>query len=71
MVNFLVIVFIVSLIYLSKVEMVKSYFSLMAVQGVLLFGLAFLELKEIHLVQLLFILCRDPGLQSDFCSLVL
>ena len=45
MVDFLVIIFIVTLIYLSKVEMVKSYFSLMAIQGVLLFGLIIYEWK--------------------------
>ena len=56
MINFLVVVFIISLIYLAKVEMVKSYFGLMALQGVLLFGLAYFELKETDLLQLIFIL---------------
>ena len=50
MINFLIILFIISLIYLAKVEMVKSYFTLMAGQGVLLFGLAYFELKEIDAI---------------------
>ncbi|MEO7990948.1 MAG: hypothetical protein ABI663_15475 [Chryseolinea sp.] len=71
MVDFLVIIFIVTLIYLSKVEMVKSYFSLMAIQGVLLFGLAYLELKEVKLVQLLFILVETLVFKAIFVPLFL
>ena len=71
MVDFLVIVFIVSLIYISKVEMVKSYFSLMAVQGVLLFGLAYFELKEGGMVQLLFILVETLVFKALFVPLFL
>ena len=56
MINFFIILFIITLIYLAKVEMVKSYFKLLALQGVLLFGLAFLELNEVNIIQLLFIL---------------
>jgi hydrogenase-4 component E len=66
MINFLVIVFIISLIYISKVEMVKSYFGLMALQGILLFGLAFLELKEVSIVQLLFILVETLVFKAVF-----
>ena len=66
MINFLVIVFIISLIYISKVEMVKSYFSLMAVQGVLLFGLAYFELKEVSIIQLLFILVETLVFKALF-----
>lgn len=66
MINLLVVIFIVSLIYLSKVEMVKSYFGLMALQGVLLFGLAYLELKETDLIQLLFILVETLLFKAAF-----
>jgi hydrogenase-4 component E len=66
MINFLVIVFIGSLIYISKVEMVKSYFGLMALQGILLFGLAFFELKEVSIVQLLFILIETLVFKALF-----
>lgn len=66
MINFLVIVFIISLIYIAKVEMVKSYFGLMALQGILLFGLAFLVLKENSIVQLLFILIETLVFKALF-----
>ena len=66
MINFVIILFIISLIYLAKVEMVKSYFPLMGAQGVLLFALASLELHETNVLQLLFILLetlyQDPSL---------
>lgn len=71
MINFLIIVFIVSLIYLAKVEMVKSYFSLMALQGVLLFGLAYLELKEIDLLHLILILLETLVFKAIFVPLFL
>ena len=71
MVNFIIILFIISLIYLAKVEMVKSYFSLMAIQGVLLFGLAFLELKEVNIIQLLFILFETLIFKAIFVPIFL
>jgi hydrogenase-4 component E len=71
MINFLVILFIVSLIYVSKVEMVKSYFSLMGLQGVLLFGMAYFELKEGGIVQLLFILVETLLFKALFVPLFL
>jgi len=71
MANFLVILFIISLIYISKVEMVKSYFSLMAAQGVILFGLAYLELKEGNIIQLLLILVETLIFKAIFVPLFL
>jgi len=71
MINFLVILFIISLIYISKVEMVKSYFSLMALQGVLLFGLAYFELKESGVIQLIFILVETLVFKAIFVPLFL
>ena len=71
MINFLIVVFIITLIYLAKVEMVKSYFSLMALQGVLLFGLAYFELKEIVLLQFLFILLETLIFKAIFVPLFL
>jgi len=71
MINLLIILFIISLIYLSKVEMVKSYFSLMAVQGVLLFGLAYFELKELDIVHLMFILLETFVFKAVFVPLFL
>lgn len=71
MVNFLIVLFIISLIYLAKVEMVKSYFTLMALQGTLLFGLAYFELKEIDVVHLLFILLETLVFKAIFVPLFL
>lgn len=71
MINFLIILFIISLIYLAKVEMVKSYFTLMAGQGVLLFGLAYFELKEIDVIHLLFILLETLVFKAIFVPLFL
>ncbi|MBK5279281.1 MAG: hypothetical protein JJE09_10520 [Bacteroidia bacterium] len=71
MINFLIILFIISLIYLAKVEMVKSYFTLMAFQGILLFGLAYFELKEIDLLHLLFILLETLVFKTLFVPLFL
>lgn len=71
MINFLIVLFIISLIYLAKVEMVKSYFTLMALQGVLLFGLAYFELKEIDLAHLLFILLETLIFKAIFVPLFL
>jgi len=66
MINFLIILFILSLIYLAKVEMVKSYFPLMAGQGVVLFFLALLELNQVDFVQLLFVLLETLIFKAIF-----
>ncbi len=71
MINLLIITFIITLIYLAKVEMVKSYFTLMGLQGVLLFGLAYFELKEIDIVHLLFILVETFIFKAVFVPLFL
>ena len=71
MINFLIVVFIIALIYISKVEMVKSYFSLMGLQGVLLFGLAYFELKGGGIIQLLFILVETLVFKALFVPLFL
>ncbi len=71
MINFLIVLFIISLIYLAKVEMVKSYFTLMALQGILLFGLAYFELKEIDLVHLVFILLETLVFKAIFVPIFL
>ncbi len=66
MVNFLIVVFIITLIYLSKVEMIKTYFSLMALQGIILFGLAYFELKELDILHLVFILLETLIFKTFF-----
>src|SRR6267142_6500303 len=71
MINFLVSVFIITLIYLAKVEMVKSYFTLMGVQGLILFGLAYFELEAIDMTHLLFILVETFIFKAVFVPLFL
>jgi hydrogenase-4 component E len=71
MINFLIVVFIITLIYLAKVEMVRSYFTIMALQGILLFGLAFFQLQEIVLGQLIFILLETLIFKAIFVPLFL
>lgn len=71
MVNFGIILFIMTLIYLAKVEMVKSYYTIMAIQGVLLFGLSFIELKGADLLQLVFILLETLVFKAIFVPLFL
>jgi hydrogenase-4 component E len=55
MLNFLVILFAISSIYLSIAERFRTYSRLIAIQGLLLFGIAFLELKEVSTANLIFV----------------
>jgi len=71
MINFIIILFIITLIYLTKAEMVKSYVQLMVIQGVLLFGLAYLELNEVKIVQLIFILIETLVFKAIFVPIFL
>lgn len=71
MINFVIILFIITLIYLAKVEMVKSYYPLMALQGVLLFSLAFLELQQIDALHLILILMETLVFKAIFVPLFL
>jgi hydrogenase-4 component E len=55
MLNLLIILFAITLFYFSVSERFRTYSMLIAVQGVLLFGMSFLELAEVHLVNFVFI----------------
>lgn len=56
MTTIFIIIFTISLIYLAVASRLLSYIQLLAVQGILLFGIAFLELKQINALNLVFIL---------------
>lgn len=56
MLNFLIILFAITLIYISIVERFRSFSRIIAVQGILLFGIAVLELKEVKLGSMIFII---------------
>lgn len=56
MINILLIIFSISLIYLAMANRMLTYIRIIAFQGVLLFGVAFIELIEINLLNLVFVL---------------
>ncbi|HEX8038406.1 MAG TPA: hypothetical protein VF490_04625 [Chryseosolibacter sp.] len=56
MTNTLLIVLIISLIYVVVANRLYTYIVILAVQGLVLFGVAFIELIEINIANLIFIL---------------
>jgi hydrogenase-4 component E len=56
MVNVLLIVFTISLLYLSIANRLMTYIKIISLQGFILFGVAFIELLEINTFNLAFIL---------------
>jgi hydrogenase-4 component E len=55
MFHLLIVLFAVTLVYISIAERFRSYAKLIAVQGFLLFGIALIELKTIDLANLIFV----------------
>lgn len=58
MITLLIVLFAFTLFYLSMAERFRSYASLIGVQGVLLFGIAFIELNEVNTLNLIFIVAE-------------
>jgi len=56
MTNILLITFAISLIYLGLANRLGSYINALVFQGIVLFGVAFIELIEINLINLVFVL---------------
>lgn len=56
MISILLITFTISLIYISMANRMMTYIRIIAFQGLLLFGVAFVELIEINVANLIFIL---------------
>jgi hydrogenase-4 component E len=56
MINVLLITFAMSLIYMSIANRMSSYILILAFQGLLLFGISFIELSEINTLNLVFVL---------------
>ena len=54
--NILLITFTITLIYLVVANRMMTYIRIIAIQGFLLFGIAFIELIEINMVNLVFVL---------------
>lgn len=55
MTTFLILLFSLTLIYISIAERFKTYAALIGVQGVILFGISFFELKHVDTLNLVFI----------------
>jgi hydrogenase-4 component E len=56
MINILLIAFTISLIYIAMANRMLTFIRIIAFQGLLLFGVAFVELIEINVVNLVFVL---------------
>lgn len=56
MTDLLLIIFIISLFYVSIANRLVTYVRVLALQGVLMFGVTFLELKDINTINLVLIL---------------
>lgn len=54
--NILLITFTITLIYLVVANRMMTYIRIISIQGFLLFGIAFIELIEINMVNLIFVL---------------
>jgi len=56
MIDVILLIFLMSLFYLSIANRLATYIKVLSVQGILLFIVAFYELKDINLLNLIFIL---------------
>jgi hydrogenase-4 component E len=56
MINVLLITFTISLLYLAIANRLLTYIKIIGFQGIILFGVAFIELSEINGINLIFIL---------------
>jgi hydrogenase-4 component E len=56
MTNVLLITFMISLLYLGIAHQLRTYIKILGLQGVLLFGIAFIELNQINALNLAFVL---------------
>ena len=64
MINILLIAFIISLLHMGLSKRLNTYIAVLAFQGILLFGVAFIELIEINVVNLLFVLLETIGFKT-------
>jgi len=58
MINYLIVLFAITLIYFSAAERLITYVKLIAFQGLLLCGIAVVELREVNIANLLFIVAE-------------
>ena len=56
MINILLVIFAISLLYMGIANRLTTYINILAVQGILLFGVSLIELIQINIINLIFIL---------------
>lgn len=71
MVNYLIVIFAITLIYFAAAERLNTYVRLLALQGLLLGGIAVIELKEVNLANLLFIVAETLFFKSTLLPYLL
>jgi hydrogenase-4 component E len=71
MINILLIIFTISLIYIGIANRLLTYIRIIAFQGYLLFGVAFIELIEINVVNLVFVLLETIVIKAILIPLFL
>ena len=71
MINILLIIFTISLIYIGIANRMLTYIRIIAFQGLLLFGVAFIELIEINVVNLIFVLLETIVIKAILIPLFL
>ncbi len=69
LINLIVVAYIVSLIYLAKVELLKTYVKILLVQGLIIFFVALAELKEVDILHLMFVLVETLVFKAIFVPL--
>src|SRR5687768_8311269 len=69
LINLIIVAYIVSLIYVSKVELLKTYVKILAIQGLIIFFVAIAELKEANLLQIIFVLIETLLFKAIFVPL--
>lgn len=69
LINLIIVGYIVSLIYLAKIELLKTYVKVLLIQGLIIFVVALAELKETDIVRLLFVLIETLVFKAIFVPL--
>ena len=69
LINLIIVGYIVSLIYLAKVELLKAYVKILFIQGMIIFFVALSELKEADVAHLLFVLIETLVFKAIFVPL--
>lgn len=69
LINLIVVAYIVTLIYVSKVELLKTYVKILAIQGLIIFFVAVSELKEADILHFIFVLVETLIFKAIFVPL--